>query len=158
MSMTVWIIFAGVMAVVIVFGLITKAAEGAPVAWKRLHELHPAPTATPGPGAREMRVFLLEPRGDKGKVRGKQLTVRYTTDDDSLDAWPVSIRGGASLGVSIPWADAELSEPAQTPFGPHVGLTIEGIVVMVPATAIESELAIRADLRAAADPLTEEIV
>jgi hypothetical protein len=92
--------------------------------------------------------------------------VRYTVDDDSLDVWPVSIRGGGALGVSIPWAGAQLGQPTPTPIGAYVTVRIDGVTLLVPATVIEKELAIRAEMDrdasppppgAPEDPFVEEI-
>ncbi len=160
---TVILIFIGVMAAVITFGALTKLMEGAPPAWRTLRELYPSPISAPGPGGKDARFFIL----DGQNPRPRPIRVRYTTDDDSLDAWPVSVRTGAALGISIPWAGAQLGLPTPTPLGPHVTVTIDGVTLLVPATAIEQDLANRAAMGSSDasgeppphpyDPLVEEI-
>ena len=156
MIVQVMLILFGALALVALLGLITRVLEGAPREWKTLHALHPSPEGQPGPGAKEMRVYATstDPR-----VRTlRPITVRYVVDEDALRAWPVSIRGGAGLGIAVPWAAAEIGEVAPTPFGPHAPVRIEDVVLLVPEKAIEAELAIRAELReAAADPMTEQL-
>lgn len=157
MTGTVVLILISVLACIALFGVVTRLLEGAPVAWRLLHEAHPAMHPEPGPGAREMRIFVADVHTGGNSGRPKQLLVRYTVDDDCLHAWPVSVRSGASLGVSIPWAAANLTDPIDTQLGPHVRMVVENAMVLVPATAIERELAIRADLRTTTDPMIEEI-
>ena len=159
MNAQVIIIFAAVIAIVIAFGALSKLMEGAPPAWRRLRELFPSPIDAPGPGAREVRCFVF----DTQDPRPRPIRVRCTTDDDSFDAWPVAVRSGGAMGVSIPWAGAELGHPTPTPMGPYVNLAIDGFTLLVPAVVVERELHTREELRrhapppAAHDPLVEEI-
>jgi len=151
------VIFVAVMAMVIVLGAASKLLEGMPPPWRALHDLYPAQSPTPAPGSKEARFFIL----DAANPRPRMVRVRYTTDDDSFDIWPVSARNGKAMGVSIPWAGAQLGRPAPTPIGPHVSVAIDGIKVLVPATAVQKELELRAALETADppphDPLVEEI-
>jgi len=157
MTGIVILIFIGVMAAIITFGALTKLLECAPAPWRALHDLYPAHSPSPAPGSKEARFFVL----DAANPRPRMVRVRYTTDDDSFDIWPVSARNGKAMGVSIPWAGATLGQPTQTPIGPHVTVAIDGITVLVPAIAVQKELELRAALETADppphDPLVEEI-
>lgn len=157
MTPTIIFILFAVLAAIALFGLVTRVLEGAPAAWRMIRETYPAHAPDAGPGAKEMRVLVRDSIDPTRPSRPKMLTVRYTIDDDSLHAWPVSIRGGAAMGVSIPWAIADLSDPVATPMGPHVSMFVDGAELLVPAAAIESELATRAELHASADPMVEVI-
>ena len=162
MNPQVIIIFAVVVAIVVAFGALSRLLESAPPAWRRLREAFPSPIDAPGPGAREVRCFVL----DATDPRPKPIRVRCTTDDDSFDAWPVASRRTGAMGVSIPWAGAEMGEPVPTPMGKYVNLAIDGITLLIPAVIVEQELRNREELRRHApppspdqphDPLVEEI-
>ena len=163
------VILVGVIGAVLVLGVWTSWIGGPSRLWRELAERYPPQQPDPGATRGECRLFLGDASDPKSLGRGPgclwffmpwtwfkgMQQARYALDDEHLHLEMESGALGPRKPMSLPWSAVELRGREQTHMGEHAVLEADGVVLLVPAAAIERELAVRDVLDTEATEVTD---